>query len=190
MGRGGNVSLERFQALLQGAEYRKNDKKYFPLWVRRYAESVRVHRGDLPVTVDLVTEFSRSLRDSGTPAWQRLQAVRAVEAYRDLALGTREPSLTEMRHLLQRRAAQERDEGTGASPPGVRDERQLAGIIDPNEPPVVQQVRREAAVAGIRFGFRCSTERTASGRFGPPPLKRCKRFTPKPQASPANGAPL
>lgn len=107
------MSVEKFQALLHRAEYGKNDKKFFPLWVRRYAESVQAENGKLPVTVESVTAFSRSLRDHRIPAWQRLQAVRAVEAYRDLVLGTGEPSLREMRRVLQRRAEQERDGGPG-----------------------------------------------------------------------------
>ncbi len=41
------------------------------LWVRRYAESVTAENGRLPVSVDLVKGFSRSLLQSGIPAWQR-----------------------------------------------------------------------------------------------------------------------
>ncbi len=106
------MSIPKFQYLLSRADYRQNDKKYFPLWIRRYAEAVEAGRGRLPVTIERVTEFSRSLRDSGTPAWQRLQAVQAVEAYRDLVLETDQPSLAAMRRTLQRRAAQERLEET------------------------------------------------------------------------------
>jgi len=139
------MSVQGFRALLQETEYRKNDKKYFPLWIRRYAESVKPKRGKIPVTVEAVTAFSRSLRDNGTPAWQRLQAVRAVAAYRDLVLGTSDPSLAEMRQVLQRRAALEReqDDAAGALAPGIRDERHLTGVIDPDEPAVVQEMRRE-----------------------------------------------
>ena len=101
----------------------------------------------MPVTLEKVKEFSRSLRDNGTPAWQRLQAVQAVEAYRDLVLKTDQPSLAAMRQTLQRRAAQERQEetveGVAASRPGTRDERHLIGVIDPTEPEVLQELRRE-----------------------------------------------
>jgi hypothetical protein len=39
-------------------------------------------------------EFSRSLLERNVPAWQRLQAVRAVEAYRDSSVNgeRKEPS--------------------------------------------------------------------------------------------------
>jgi hypothetical protein len=51
--------------------------KYFPLWIRRYAALVNKENGQLPVSVELVKGFSH-LKHLGTPAWQRLQAVRVV----------------------------------------------------------------------------------------------------------------
>jgi hypothetical protein len=106
--------------------------------------------GRLPVSVASVKGFSRSLLDTATPAWQRLQAVRAVEAYRDLVLGTGEPSLGEIHQVLQRPAAQERDAAAagaaGASRPGVEDEHHLVGMIDPHGPPCLQEMRRELRV--------------------------------------------
>jgi integron integrase len=144
------MSVGEFQRRLHGAKYAQNDLKYFPLWVRRYAEAVTPEDGRLPVSVESVKEFSRSLLKSGAPAWQRLQAVRAVEAYRDLILRTEEPSLAEIRQALQRLAARERDEAAtgaaGASEPGVEDERHLIGIIDPDEPQCLQELRRELRV--------------------------------------------
>ena len=87
-------------------------------------EAVTPEDGRLPVSVESVKEFSRSLLKSGAPAWQRLQAVRAVDAYRDLILRTEEPSLAEIRQALQRLAARERDEAAtgaaGASEPEIR----------------------------------------------------------------------
>ena len=43
-------------------------------------------------------------------------------------------------------ADQERAVGPGASRPGVEDERHLIGPIDPNEPEIVQRVRKEMRV--------------------------------------------
>ena len=141
------MSVKRFQYLLHHAEYHQDDKTYFPKWVRRYAETVTSQNGNLTVTLDAVVAFSRSLRDNRVPSWQRLQAVRAVEAYRDLVLRTDQPSLAEMRRVLQRHAAAN-DPGdlfqaTGCGPAGNRDEPQIVGIIDPNEPEVIQHLRRE-----------------------------------------------
>ncbi|GEM_PF-1124968 len=144
------MSVGEFPRRLHGAKYAQNDLKYFPLWVRRYAASVTSENGQLPVSVELVKEFSGSLLQSGVPAWQRLQAVRAVEAYRDLILRTGEPSLGEIRQALQRLAERERDDAAagaaGASEPSVQDERHLVGMIDPGEPQCMQELRRELRV--------------------------------------------
>ena len=86
------MSVGEFQRRLHGGKYPQNDVNYFPLGIRRDSQSVTEENGRLPVSVELVKAFSRSLLETGTPAWQRLQAVRSVEAYRDLALGTGEPS--------------------------------------------------------------------------------------------------
>ena len=58
--------------------------------------------------------FLQSLRDHGVPAWQRLQAARAVEAYRQHVLKTDQPSLGKIKQTLQRLAAKERDQVDGA----------------------------------------------------------------------------
>jgi len=121
------------------ASYGENDKKWFPKWLARYADGKTQDNGLLPVTAPLVVEFSKSLLKSETPAWQRLQGVRAVEAYRDLVLGSLEPCLNDMKTILGRFAAAERNSGSVS----LRDEQQIVGIIDPSEPALVQQMRRE-----------------------------------------------
>ena len=73
------MCVKGFCAFLPATKFGKNDKRWFPRWIRRYAESVNVTDGPLPITEDLVIRFSRSLRDHAVPAWQRLQAVRAVD---------------------------------------------------------------------------------------------------------------
>ncbi|MEQ9406873.1 MAG: integron integrase, partial [Fuerstiella sp.] len=72
------------------------------------------------------------------------QAVRAIEAYRDLIWMDSEPSLSRLRIGLSRLSAQEKAGNlvhTGA--PGIDDERKLVGHIDPHEPPLIQALRRE-----------------------------------------------
>ena len=140
------MSVESFCRVLHEAKLGKNDQEWFPRWIRRYASSVEVVGGKLPVSQEEVIQFLRSLLQSRTPAWQRLQAVRAIEAYRDLVLQTRVPPLDEIRQTLSRLADQERAVGPGSSRPGVADERHLIGRIDPNEPGVVQKMRRELRV--------------------------------------------
>ena len=175
------MSVKKFCGLLNDAKVGKNDKVWFPRWVRRYASIVGEAEGKLPVaqsrgvggqetahntrqetvhdtrqeiahssgklsvTEAEVIRFLRTLRDNGTPAWQRLQAVRAVEMYRDLVLKSQQPPLHEIRRTLGRIADRERAAG-GASPSAHlsrRGEEQLVGIIDPAEPAILQQMRRE-----------------------------------------------
>ena len=96
----------------------------------------------------VVVEFSRELLQSSCPAWQRLQAVRAIDAYRNSVLELPPLQLEEMIQALERRAGQER-QFPGGEVPGLADENQLIGVIDPDEPPVLQHVRRELRVQGM-----------------------------------------
>ena len=161
------MSVRKFCLLLNEAKVGKNDKMWFPRWVRRYASMVEhvegklsvgqsghvggqetTHNtGKLSVTEGKVIQFLQTLRDNGTPAWQRLQAVRAVELYRNLVLETQQPELHEIRQTLGRLADRERASGNGGKSPSPnlspREEEQLVGIIDPLEPAIVQQMRRE-----------------------------------------------
>ena len=131
------MSLITFRRRLQESAYGENDKTWFPRWLARYSDGKTPDNGLLPVTEPFVVEFSKSLLNSGTPAWQRLQGVRAVEAYP--VLGTSEPCLNHMKTILGRLADGERNSGS----PSLKDEQQIAGIIDPSEPSLVQQMRRE-----------------------------------------------
>jgi len=140
------MSVANFCRLLHEARFGKSDKEWFPRWIRRYASSVNAVEGRLPVGQAEVIGFLQSLLKSKTPAWQRLQAVRAIEAYRDLVLQTAVPSLTPIRQKLSQMADQERATGLGPGGPGVQDERHLIGRIDPAEPAIVQQMRRELRV--------------------------------------------
>ena len=137
------MSIEQFSARLGAAELSEADRLWFPRWIRRYASSCGVAAGDVAVSERGVIAFLRSLREHGTPAWQRLQAVKAVEAYRALVLRDESPDLRHICLKLGRLAEQERQRGTVDESPGFRDERHLIGQIDPSEPPVIQQVRRE-----------------------------------------------
>jgi hypothetical protein len=47
---------------------------------------------------------------------------------------------------LSQLADQEKASGQGEGPPGSRDERHLIGRIDPREPGIIQQMRRELRV--------------------------------------------
>ena len=137
------MSLSQFKHDLQSASYSRNDKLWFPRWLKRYAAGQQEVDGFLTVTEDDVIQCSKSLLASGTPAWQRLQAVRAIEAYRELALRTPEPCLREVKRQLGILADREQKPGTATGAPDVRSEQQLIGPIDPTEPQIIQTCRRE-----------------------------------------------
>lgn len=137
------MTVARFCVILPGTKLPRADKQWFPRWIRRYASSCGETGGFLSVSERQVVEFLRSLRDHGTPAWQRLQAVRAIEAYETLVLGSDAAELRRIHLALSRLAEQDKKSGAAYASSGARDERHLVGLIDSSEPPVIQQVRRE-----------------------------------------------
>ena len=172
------MGVENFGRLLHEAKLSKNDKEWFPRWIRRYACSVEAVEGKLPVNRDDVIRFLRSLLKNQVPAWQRLQAVRAIEAYRNLVLRTEVPSLEFIRQTLSRLADQERATGAGAGRPGVEDERHLIGQIDPNEPAVIQKVRKEMRVRhkALAVGVSVAPDGQRSAVGENPPPSRVRRL--------------
>ncbi len=72
----------------------------------------------------------------------------------------------EVRQVLQRAAEADRGDtatdAAGDSRPGVEDERHLVGIIDPNEPQCLQELRREMRVRPKAL----ETERAVERRAG------------------------
>jgi hypothetical protein len=126
---------------VKAGQFGDNDKRWFPAWLRRYAEFVNAGEDDrLPLTRELAVEFSKGLRDGRTPAWQRCQAIRTLMAYRDLVLHVDEPRLNDM--VIKLREIAEREKQFGS--PGIADEQQVIGRIDPRESPIIQCVRRGA----------------------------------------------
>lgn len=176
------MSLLLFKQALHDARYSRNDKEWFPKWLKRYAAGKQTTGRLLPVTEDSVIQFSKSLLQSGTPAWQRLQAVRTVEAYRELVLQTPDPCLKNIKRQLEILAASEQHDGTASGRPDTRSEQQLIGPINPEEPEVVQLYRRELrlrhkalrteqAYVGwiVRFIRHCGSDELQ--KFGEPQIK-------------------
>ena len=82
---------------------------------------------------------------SGAPAWQRWQAVRAVECYRDIVLKRSDPDLSEIVAALARLGKRERNINLD-EPPTEQELAQLRGKINRNEPPLIQTMRGELRV--------------------------------------------
>jgi integron integrase len=137
------MSVERYCTRVRDSSLTPADRQWFPAWIRRYAEATKTTHGPLTVTREGVIGFLKMLRDGGTPAWQRLQATRAIEAYQMLVLGGPGPPLQDIRTTLSRLADQERAATRSGAGAGTNDERHLAGIIDPHEPAIIQKARRE-----------------------------------------------
>jgi len=74
------MSVQTFCRNLPSLPIGKNDRKWFPKWIRRYAGGLpQVSTDTLPVDEHEVIRFLQSLRDNGVPAWHRLQAALAVD---------------------------------------------------------------------------------------------------------------
>lgn len=151
------MSANEYAALIKTAKIRKADRSWFPRWIYRYAASQgRLRSQPLSVAEHGVIRFLRSLRDHGTPAWQRLQAARAVESYRNLVLKTDVPTLYDICRTLERVAADERVVGSAVP---ARDERALVGRLDPKEPPLIRAMRAELRL----MHYSRDTERAYTG---------------------------
>lgn len=144
------MSVAKFLEKLALGSYGKQERKYFPRWIRRYESWLGTKNVDLAIDFESVVGFSRQLLKSGTEAWQRQQAVRAIDAYRNEVLGASEPSLQPILKKLGQIAGQDQS-GTDAivsrreiqNLPGEEPYEKGVGFIDPGEPEVVQNLRRE-----------------------------------------------
>ncbi len=137
------MSANQYAAAVRSVKLRKADRTWFPRWVARFASSLgRSRSARLDFSEQSVIRFLQSLRDRGIPAWQRLQATRAIESYRNLVLQSETPSLFEICRTLERIAARERQLGTDVAM-ASGDDRELVGQLDPNEPKIVREMRAE-----------------------------------------------
>lgn len=140
------MSIAQFEREVLGDRLGENDQVWFPRWLRRYAMGVRNGMvDDLPVNKDSVLKFSRSLLANGAPAWQRYQAVRAVECYRNLVLHRSEPDLSSIVMTLAQLGRQERNIDLEA-PPTAEELAKLRGNINRGEPAFIQTMRGEMRV--------------------------------------------
>ena len=149
------MTLAQFEREVLGDRVGENDRVWFPRWVRRYALSFRKGLVDnLPVNEHTVLRFSRALLANGAPAWQRWQAVRAVECYRDLVLKRSEPDLSHVVTTLAKLGRRERNIDL-AEPPTAEELAKLLGNVNRNEPPLIQTMRGEMRV----LHYSAATER-------------------------------
>jgi len=141
------MSVELFDQRVPATEgIGENDRVWFPRWVRRYSLSFRGGpTKNLPVNRNSAVKFSQALLKNGAPAWQRWQAVRALECYRNLVLQKREPDLSEVILALAKLGRQERNIELDA-PPTAEELARLRGNINRSEPVPIQTMRGEMRV--------------------------------------------
>ena len=141
------MSVEVFDKRVRACDrLRENDQVWFPRWVKRYSLGQRGKPGEnLPVNRHGVISFSRDLLKRHAPAWQRWQAVRAVECYRDIVLERTQPDLSDIVATLAKLGRQERNIDLEA-PPTEQELEALRGNIDPSEPVWIQRMRSEMRV--------------------------------------------
>lgn len=141
------MTLSSFEERVASAdEVSENDRIWFPKWVRRYAMTFPKGLAiELAVNRDSVLRFSRMLLESGAPAWQRWQAVRSLECYRDLVLGRSEPDLSSIIAKLAQLGKQERNLDLHV-PPTEEELAKLRGVVNREEPLLIQTMRGDMRV--------------------------------------------
>lgn len=143
------MSVERFELILANGKYSKAERTWFPNWWLRFREFL-IHHQLLSSDVDqsVVIRFLQQIKSVGTPAWKRLQAVQAVDVYFREVLERPIAGLDSVISALTRVASQERLLGDDR-PVSANETADLIGVIDPDEPAMLQRVRREARVSGL-----------------------------------------
>ena len=135
-----NVS-PAFQRMFRRAAVEGAVGEWFPMWFERYANRLtKSGHSEILVTRDLVIEFLQSLRDTGIPAWQRLQAVRAIICFQREIQKKSEPDLSDVELKLTEIA-----NAAGFQRPEAPAARSalMPGRIDVSDPPLIQTMRRE-----------------------------------------------
>ena len=133
------MSLRRFEHVVKKADLKNADRIWYPRWLKDYAVSCGRREDDEAIVVDreMVVRFLQGIKSRGLAAWQRLQAVRAIELYRNEVLRTSEPCLAEIRDKLASLAADEQR----AQSAGAAAEEGPIGLLDENEPERIRQLR-------------------------------------------------
>lgn len=95
------MSVEQFDTVLLEGRYPPGKVAGYRHWIGRYAQTVPRLNRRLPIVLETVRDFMDSLVGCDTPTSQRMQALAAIEMYRDLVLSRHWPSLAEFRAELQ-----------------------------------------------------------------------------------------
>ena len=113
-------------------------KDWADIWFGKLAKFHQIdHPASWHFSEEEVIAFLKSKVKAGEPAWKRLKIVQALITYRNTVLKSKEPRLEHIRAKLQEFDSQEKARAAGAPT-----EEELVGKINPREPDVIQQMRR------------------------------------------------
>ena len=115
------------------------------MWFAEYAGQQPSGGSLLEVSEERLLHFLRSLRDRGVPAWQRLQAARAVEWYQGVVLKQDDLDFAPYKLKLSELAEMDRRNGGEASGGGMAGEG-MPGRLDPDELSAVRELRSRMRV--------------------------------------------
>ncbi len=103
------MSANQFAASVKTYNLKSEDELWFPRWVFRFAKYLDLTRNQrITTSRSEVIRFLRMLRDRGTPAWQRLQAVKSLHCYQKRIVGTDDLHVEDVILKLGQIADQER----------------------------------------------------------------------------------
>ena len=164
-----SISVRKFVAAVRTRGLSESEVTWFPRWLERYAKwSVQADAVTIEIRAESLLQLLQSLRDSGKKAFTRLQLVRSLELYQKCVSKTSEPDLSPFRTKLEELAAHEDQSGrsqrnlgqnSDASNIPVNDDKMLVGEIDPNEPALLQEMRKQMR----RRHYAARSERSYTG---------------------------
>lgn len=147
------MSVSQFRRCVALSTLAVGDKTWFPKWFAAYArfafkrmedgpESLGDENVAVPISENLVVSFLISLRDTGTKAWQRLQAARAIDMYASVVARTSGVELKFVIDKLRELSGRESRLGSDleASKIEVAGEGSV-GKVDEEEPKIIQLMR-------------------------------------------------
>ena len=131
------MSVEEFRRRIARSGVQKSDGKWLTIWIEKYAQFHHVDVDQpLDVNAELAIAFLKSMKSRSTPAWQRLQAIRAIQNYALMMLEMKCHDLNPIREKLSDLAADEKHGGLAKASAET-----LHGIDD-SEPELIQMLRR------------------------------------------------
>lgn len=134
------MSVQRFKSVVEADQaLPAGDRNWFPVRFEQLARFLGHASLTEPVDVtpDTLVPFLRHLIDNGLRGWQRLQVVRAVQYYVRAFRISDGTEFDQIRTTLEQWSEREQNGPRNTVPSDIQ------AAIDPNDPPLIRQMRRE-----------------------------------------------